>query len=126
MKKIFDRDVLGAIASAVCLLHCLCLPWLLAISGAWVSQYLSAPWFHHLMLIMAIMIGAPVFIRAFLKYNSKWVLICGVFGLALTTYGTLQDQPCCPPTTSQSENCAGLSECSSLESLDRKPSGKNR
>ena len=103
MKKLFDRDFLGVLASVICLIHCLCLPWLLMISSAWMSSYLSTPWFHHLMLAIAMLIGLPVFIKSYLKYKSRLVLVLGTFGLAFTTYGTLQSEPCCPHPESTSK-----------------------
>ena len=112
MKKLLDRDFLGVLASIICLIHCLCLPWLLMISGAWLSSYLSTPWFHHLMLAVAMLIGLPVFISSYLKYKSKSVLILGSFGLALTSYGTLQEDPCCPtPNQAGVSKNIELSEC---------------
>ena len=94
LKKVLDPDLLGTAASIICLIHCLLMPWVLMISGAWLSQYVTHPYFHHIMLIAAIAIGLPIFIKSYLKYNSKTILILGCMGLSITTYGTFKYDPC--------------------------------
>ena len=94
MKKLFDPDLLGTAASILCLIHCLLMPWLLMISGAWLSQYVTHPYFHHIMLVAAIAIGLPIFIKSYVKYNSKTILFLGCMGLSITSYGTFKYDPC--------------------------------
>ena len=98
MKKYIDGDMLGVIASVICLIHCLCLPWILAISGAWLGSYFTSPWFHHFMLAVAFLIGIPIFLRSFFKYRSYFILVTGITGLSLTEFGTFKTgDTCCPP-----------------------------
>lgn len=83
-------------ASALCLVHCICLPWIIAIAGTYFGSMFESPSFHNVMLILAILIGLPVFISSYLKYKSKLILVAGIVGLSLTTYGTVKSEPCCP------------------------------
>jgi len=104
MLKKIDADLIGSLASVVCLIHCLFMPWVIMFSGAWLSQYFTHPLFHHLMLVVALLIGIPVFLRSYIKYNSKLVLFCGLIGLSLTSYGTFREEPCCPPPANEVAN----------------------
>ena len=109
MKKYIDGDMLGVIASVVCLEHWLCLPWILAISGAWLGSYFTSPWFHHFMLAVAFLIGVPIFLRSFFKYRSYFILVTGITGLSLTAFGTFKTgDTCCPPLQ---EVACGDSSC---------------
>ena len=106
MKKLFDLDFIGMAASVLCLIHCLALPWLIALAGTYLGSYVESPYFHTFMLVLAIAIGLPVFIVSFMKYKSKSILFTGVMGLALTTFGTMQEDSCCPPvSTANVESC---------------------
>lgn len=84
-------------ASALCLIHCICLPWIIAIVGTYFGSMFESPFFHTVMLVLALLIGLPVFISSYLKYKSKLILVAGIIGLSLTTYGTVKSEPCCPP-----------------------------
>jgi hypothetical protein len=112
MKKIFDIDCLGMCASILCLIHCLCLPWLIAIAGVYFGSFFESPNFHNIMLVVAILIGLPVFILSFVRYKSKLILITGVVGLSLTTFGTMKSESCCPSVSSE-KVCDESTECSS-------------
>ena len=96
MKKKINYDLLGLVASIICLIHCLFMPWILMVSSAWLSQYFTNEWFHHIMLGVAFLFGIPAFLQAYVKYKSKAVLFFGVAGLSLTSYGTMQEDNCCP------------------------------
>ncbi|MDD7986095.1 MerC domain-containing protein [Lentisphaera marina] len=114
MFKKLDADLIGSIASVVCLIHCLFMPWVLMFSGAWLSQYFSHPLFHHLMLIVALLIGVPVFLRSYFRYNSKLVLFLGVLGLSLTSYGTFIDDACCPHELEVKTPTTDCTDCDSI------------
>ena len=62
MKKVFDIDCLGMCASVLCLIHCLCLPWLVAMAGVYFGAFFESPNFHNIMLVVAVLIGLPVFL----------------------------------------------------------------
>ncbi|WDE95667.1 MerC domain-containing protein [Lentisphaera profundi] len=111
MLKKLNADLIGSIASIICLIHCLFMPWILMFSGVWLSQYFSHPLFHHLMLIVALIIGIPVFLRSYFKYNSKLVLFLGIIGLSLTSYGTFRQEPCCPHDLKQNITLVECSDC---------------
>lgn len=111
MKKILDIDCLGMCASVLCLIHCLCLPWLVAIAGVYFGSFFESPNFHNIMLVVAILIGLPVFVLSFIRYKSKLILFTGIVGLSLTTLGTMKSDSCCPPV-SANEVCEESSECS--------------
>jgi hypothetical protein len=122
-KKI-DADLLGSVASLICLIHCLFMPWVIMFSGAWLSQYFTHPLFHHLMLIVALLIGIPVFLRSYFKYNSKLVLFFGIIGLSLTSFGTFREEACCPHELTnsapvlQAEQSDGCNDCDSINKSD--------
>ena len=99
-------------ASALCLVHCLALPWIIAIAGSYFGSMFESPAFHDVMLVVAIAIGLPVFIISYIKYKSKLILAAGIVGLSLTTYGTVKSEPCCPPATEVAVACED-SECDS-------------
>lgn len=112
MKKIIDVDFIGMCASLLCLVHCLCLPWLVAIAGVYFGAFFESPNFHNIMLVVAILIGLPVFILSFIRYRSKLILITGIVGLSLTTFGTIKSDNCCPAAGSE-EVCTADSDCES-------------
>ena len=123
MKKFFDSDLLGITASVICLIHCLAMPWIIAISGAWLGSYFTSPWFHHVMLGVALLIGIPIFLQSFLKYRSYLILFTGVAGLSLTAFGTLKTgDTCCPPpamaevSPTEEEEEGGCSSCEGCDS----------
>ncbi len=112
MKKLFDIDCIAMCASVLCLIHCLCLPWLVAIAGVYFGSFFESPNFHNIMLVVAILIGLPVFIHSFIRYKSKLILFTGIAGLSLTTFGTIKSDNCCPNTSTKT-TCEGDSECES-------------
>ena len=91
-------------ASALCLVHCLFLPWLIAIAGTYFGSMFESPSFHNIMLVVAVLIGLPVFIFSYLRYKSKLILATGIIGLSLTTFGTVKNDDCCPKVTTE-ESC---------------------
>lgn len=101
MKKIFDIDCIGMCASVLCLIHCLFLPWLVALAGVYLGSFFNSPNFHNVMLVVAILIGLPVFVISYLKYKSKLILATGIVGLGLTTFGTVKSDNCCPEINSE-------------------------
>ncbi|MCM8533282.1 MAG: MerC domain-containing protein [Lentisphaeraceae bacterium] len=111
MKKIFDIDCIGMCASVLCLIHCLCLPWLMALVGVYFGSFFESPNFHNIMLVVAILIGLPVFVLSFIRYKSKLILVTGVVGLSLTTFGTMKSDNCCPSVSTEAA-CDDGSECS--------------
>ena len=120
MKKLFNLDFIGMAASVLCLIHCLALPWLIALLGTFLGAYVESPHFHNVMLALAIAIGLPVFIASFMKYKSKLILFTGVTGLALTAFGTIQEDPCCPvPTEVKVGECASIA-CETVCSTEKK------
>ena len=48
----------------------------------------------HIMLVVAMGIGLPIFIRSYVKYNSKTILTLGCLGLTITAYGTFDHSAC--------------------------------
>jgi len=121
MKKIFDIDFLGMAASAVCLVHCLFLPWIIAFLGTYFGSMFESPYFHDVMLVVAILIGLPVFILSYRKYKSKLILVTGIVGLGLTTFGTVKNENCCPPVTTASsceDSACADSACASTAVKD--------
>ena len=96
MKKVLNLDVLGIGASFLCLLHCICLPWLISLLGVYLKPFVSSTNFHNVMLTISVLIGVPVFVISFARHKSKRVLIFGLMGLSLTVFGTMQDDECCP------------------------------
>ena len=120
MKKIFDIDFLGMCASVLCLIHCLFLPWLVALAGVYFGAFFESPNFHNIMLVVAILIGLPVFIISFVRYKSKLILASGLLGLSLTTLGTMKSDNCCPPVSTEAA-CAEGSECAAECSTDIEP-----
>ncbi|MCM8541411.1 MAG: MerC domain-containing protein [Lentisphaeraceae bacterium] len=103
MKKLLNFDCLGIAASLLCLVHCMFLPWVVAILGTYFASSVKSPYFHQIMLVIALLIGLPVFIGSFIKFRSKLILATGVIGLSLTTIGTMKDDSCCPETSVSSE-----------------------
>ena len=110
MKKIFDIDFLGMCASVLCLIHCLFLPWLVALAGVYFGAFFESPNFHNIMLVVAILIGLPVFIISFIRFKSKLILASGLIGLSLTTLGTIKSDNCCPPVSTEA-TCDEDSDC---------------
>ena len=96
------------------------MPWVLMISGAWLSQYVTHPYFHHVMLVAAIAIGLPIFIKSYLKYNSKMILFLGCMGLSITTYGTFKYDPCLNQSIGEITDTEAYCQtaCSSCSSTD--------
>ncbi|MCM8528634.1 MAG: MerC domain-containing protein [Lentisphaeraceae bacterium] len=134
MKKILDIDCLGMCASVLCLIHCLCLPWLVAIAGVYFGSFFESPNFHNIMLVVAILIGLPVFILSFKRYRSKLILFTGIVGLSLTTLGTMKSDSCCPPVSTEevceetgdcSSECKEEAQCENEQVQDSKSSGVN-
>ena len=122
MKKLFDIDFIGMGASILCLVHCLCLPWLVAIAGTFFGSYVESPHFHNAMLIISILIGLPVFVTSFMKYKSKLILFTGVVGLTLTTLGTIQEDNCCPsPEVEVACETSCLTKCDSPTTENETP-----
>ena len=94
------------------------------------GPYVESPHFHTVMLVVAMLIGLPVFIASFIKYKSKLILALGIIGLGLTTYGTIYgcDTDCsscgtecssCPAGEQQISEYAEVSEsgCSDKDCL---------
>ena len=129
MKKYFDSDILGMIASVVCLIHCLFLPWILMVCGVWLGSYFTSPWFHHFMLVISLLIGIPIFLKSYLKYRSGAILFLGILGLTLTTYGTFMtgDTCCPPPSLAGAESCEESCEtaCAKTAALAKKEGCKS-
>ena len=88
-------------ASALCLVHCLFLPWIIAFAGTYFGSMFESPMFHDVMLVLAILIGLPVFILSYVRYKSKLILVTGIVGLGLTTFGTVQSDSCCPTVSAE-------------------------
>jgi hypothetical protein len=123
MKKLLSIDVLGMTASLLCLIHCMFLPWLITIVGAYFASSVQSPYFHGVMLAVSIIIGLPVFIISFLKYKSKIIILAGVTGLSLTAFGTIKNDNCCPDVPSR-VNCQSACEhknntsCNTIEEVE--------
>lgn len=100
-------------ASVLCLLHCLFLPWLLAAVGTYLGSMVNSPGFHNFMLVVAFIIGLPVFIISYKRFKSKIILFTGVLGLGLTAHGTIKEDDCCPPIAIEEVTCEGESCCPS-------------
>jgi hypothetical protein len=118
MKKIINLDVLGIGASLLCLVHCMSLPWLISLAGVYFKPFVGSPHFHDMMLGVSILIGLPVFIRSFARHKSKRILMFGLLGLSLTTFGTMQEDECCPPVVEKATCQLETDACGACSSAD--------
>ncbi len=75
-------------ASALCMVHCLALPLLLAVLPALTSRF-SGPWFHIVMLMVAIPTSVIALVGGFRRHHLLWPLFLGATGLTLMAGGVM-------------------------------------
>jgi hypothetical protein len=82
-------DSLAVGASAVCLVHCLALPFVIAAMPA-LASVLDVPIrFHLMMLILALPISGIALVAGFRRHGAVLPAIAGGFGLVLLAVGSL-------------------------------------
>lgn len=78
-------DVLGMALSFLCLFHCLVGPFIVIFLPFVYTAYFYSPWFHFILALFVVPIGAYSFIKGYLKHRKVWLLLLGVCGLVMIT-----------------------------------------
>ncbi|MEO0346195.1 MAG: MerC domain-containing protein [Pseudomonadota bacterium] len=76
-------DGLGMLLSAICMLHCLLLPVLIAFGVGGAVTGLDSEWTHIVLLTVVVPISAIAFVGGWLRHRRTAVLALGALGVAL-------------------------------------------
>jgi hypothetical protein len=76
-------DLAGAIASGVCLLHCLVTPVALSLSPSLVSYLPGDAWFHRVLAGGIVLLGAAAFVPGYRIHRQRPLLALIAIGMAL-------------------------------------------
>ncbi|HEV2963360.1 MAG TPA: MerC domain-containing protein, partial [Candidatus Angelobacter sp.] len=76
-------DNIGACVSSFCLIHCVCMPLLLAFAPALAHAIPGDELTHRLLGLLVLTAGVPSFWIGFRKHRKKRVLAGGLAGLSL-------------------------------------------
>jgi hypothetical protein len=88
-KVIMSMDNLGIIASAVCLVHCLAFPFLIALLPVLGLQFLDTHESHLVIGGFIWLFAMFAIVPGYLKHKKLPILIGTIAGLALVTFGVL-------------------------------------
>lgn len=86
---IMSLDNLGIIASAICLVHCLALPFLIALLPVLGLQFLDSHESHLILGGLIWLFAMFAIVPGYLKHKRLPILIGTIIGLALVTFGVL-------------------------------------
>ena len=76
-------DALGLLLSAICMLHCLLLPVLIAFGVGGAVTGLDSEWTHVVLLASVVPISAIAFVGGWIRHRRMQVLALGTLGVAL-------------------------------------------
>lgn len=76
-------DLVGAMASGVCLLHCLLTPVVLSLSPSFVSYLPGDAWFHRVLAVGIVLLGAAAFVPGYRIHRQRPLLALIAVGMAL-------------------------------------------
>lgn len=102
-------DLLGISLSALCMVHCLALPLIIAVLPALGLSWLADGSFHLSVAVVAVVIGATSFIGGYFDHRQVLIPAIGLMGLAMLTWAALAEAnsetlpACCRPLNAETE-----------------------
>ncbi len=76
-------DLAGAMASGICLLHCLLTPFALSLFPSLVSYLPGDAWFHRVLAAGIVLLGAAAFVPGYRLHRQRPLLALIALGMAL-------------------------------------------
>ncbi|MEL6447470.1 MAG: MerC domain-containing protein [Pseudomonadota bacterium] len=83
LQKHTRADALGVMLSAICMLHCLLLPVLIAFGVGGAVTGLDSEWTHIVLLTVVVPVSAVAFVGGWIRHRRIAVLALGTLGVAL-------------------------------------------
>lgn len=84
--KGIEADRLGALASALCAVHCAVTPLLLLILPSF-GRVWAHPASHWGMALLVVPVASIMVVRGFRRHHRKWIVGCGLLGVLLILSG---------------------------------------
>ena len=82
-QKHIRADALGMLLSAICMLHCLLLPVLIAFGVGGAVTGFDSEWTHIVLLAVVVPVSAIAFVGGWIRHRRLAVLALGTLGVAL-------------------------------------------
>lgn len=87
-RALVNLDKLGVIASSVCLVHCLVLPFVLILLPFAGLEYLASNAAHKVLAFFVLLFALTAIVPGYLQHRRKTILIAMLFGLSLVMLAT--------------------------------------
>lgn len=89
LKVISAIDTAGVVASTICMIHCLSMPFLMAIFPLVAAELFEAEWIHQVLGFFVLSTCLMAFVPGYLRHRDKRLIYIGVVGVGLVFLGTL-------------------------------------
>jgi hypothetical protein len=81
-------DTLGVCASSLCLVHCICLPFLIVLLPTIGAKYLGNEFVHHLLAFFVVFFCLSAIVPGYLRHKNRSVLYLMMVGLSVVLFAT--------------------------------------
>lgn len=87
-KIISVLDYAGVAASTICLVHCLAMPFVIALLPVVAAQFMESEWFHISLAFTILVFCLTAFVPGYIRHRDKRLVLIGAAGVGLVFFAT--------------------------------------
>lgn len=87
-KLISALDYAGVAASSICLVHCLAMPFVIALLPVVAASLMESDWFHVVLAFTILVFCLMAFIPGYMRHHDRRLIFIGISGVGLVFFAT--------------------------------------